>query len=688
MALFRLRSHIDYGGKSRWADTIWEELGEVTVYVEPFAGRLAVLLASEPHQREIVCDTDGYICLAPETKVLDSRLRYRPIGEIEVGDTLLGFDEFSEHVGDRRPAQKYRHWKTTVVTATRRVKKKCYRLTFTDGTSIVASSDHQWLSGTRFPGRKGWHWATTRGLVPKEGHGARANGQMSWLLKPVPGPSEIDGMGYEDGWLGGMADGEGHIHVGYGMRVVFTQRLGHVQNLLEERLAKRGFTFTPVFRENQRNGTVQTSMTGGMKESLRFLMQTRPERLIDTFIERCGRISLHGRQHYGVGLLSKEDIGEQEVIALETDSHTFIAEGLASHNCNFWRALRADPEDVAYHADYPTFHHDLTSRHLWLREWGPVHSEQLMTDPEWYDPKAAGWWAWGISNWIGGSFCHTTSDRRPYVEATQGGRGTQPQRISHANSRPHIGMGAQGVQVQRERVPDKIPQFNPNTGGRGLQVQRGNLPNQIPFLHHEGGAQGVQANRREIPHDERPYIESKGGGRGTQVQRRELEGHEIGTGERLLEWFWLLAQRLSRVVVLNRSWESAVTPTVLMHTPTGPKPPVGIFLDPPYKLEGTGRKDNLYASDMQGLSDDVAEAAYQWAVEHGADYRIAYACHTGDFPTPEGWRIRELSFGGVRKAERRKERSDCVMFSPACLGGQTEAEGSVQGTLWDESEGG
>ena len=27
---------------------------------------------------------------------------------------------------------------------------------------------------------------------------------------------------------------------------------------------------------------------------------------------------------------------------------------------NFWRALKADPEKVAYHADYPTSHLDLT----------------------------------------------------------------------------------------------------------------------------------------------------------------------------------------------------------------------------------------------------------------------------------------------------------------------------------------
>ena len=53
-----------YGGKARWAPLIWERLGNPTVYVEPFAGSLAVLLSRTggAGPREIVCDLDGMIC--------------------------------------------------------------------------------------------------------------------------------------------------------------------------------------------------------------------------------------------------------------------------------------------------------------------------------------------------------------------------------------------------------------------------------------------------------------------------------------------------------------------------------------------------------------------------------------------------------------------------------------------------
>ena len=52
-----------FGGKSRLAPAIWQRLGNPVVYVEPFAGSLACLLARPDGagQREIVCDLDGGI---------------------------------------------------------------------------------------------------------------------------------------------------------------------------------------------------------------------------------------------------------------------------------------------------------------------------------------------------------------------------------------------------------------------------------------------------------------------------------------------------------------------------------------------------------------------------------------------------------------------------------------------------
>ena len=132
------------------------------------------------------------------------------------------------------------------------------------------------------------------------------------------------------------------------------------------------------------------------------------------------------------------------------------------------------------------------------------------------------------------------------------------------------------------------------------------------------------------------------------------------------------------MIVLNRSWESALTPTLLMHTPTAPNPPVGILMDPPYITED--RQSELYGSDADGSSTSTAYAAYLWAVENGARFRVAYCCHEGDFPVPDGWTSTTVTFSGINDAARRV-RQDMVMFSPACVGLQQGVLFSFMTTL-------
>ena len=72
---------------------------------------------------------------------------------------------------------------------------------------------------------------------------------------------------------------------------------------------------------------------------------------------------------------------------------------------NVWRALAADPEAVARHADWPATENDLHARHAWLVGHREDITRRLEGDPDWFDPKAAGWWLWGIGLWIGSGWC-------------------------------------------------------------------------------------------------------------------------------------------------------------------------------------------------------------------------------------------------------------------------------------------
>ena len=206
-----------------------------------------------------------------------------------------------------------------------------------------------------------------------------------------------------------------------------------------------------------------------------------------------------------------------------------VVSDLDGHIANFWRAIRAEPETVAYHADWPTYHQDLTARHGWIQRTREERSAALMADPDWYDAKAAGWWAWGVSNWIGGGFGTdaslkkdgTPKDIIPALEPTLGtGNGIQVQKAKVPADRIPLLGPPRGLQVQKERVPkDRIPHVSPTPGsGQGVQVQKATVPvDRIPSIDKTpGSGLGVQAQRSQTNRD---YIPHVGGGQGTQVQR-------------------------------------------------------------------------------------------------------------------------------------------------------------------------
>lgn len=73
---------------------------------------------------------------------------------------------------------------------------------------------------------------------------------------------------------------------------------------------------------------------------------------------------------------------------------------------NFWRAVAADPGKVARYADWPVNEADLHARHKWLLGRVSTLLKKLEADPDYFDPKIAGWWVWGICAWIGNGWCH------------------------------------------------------------------------------------------------------------------------------------------------------------------------------------------------------------------------------------------------------------------------------------------
>jgi len=75
-----------------------------------------------------------------------------------------------------------------------------------------------------------------------------------------------------------------------------------------------------------------------------------------------------------------------------------------SYVANFWRSVKYNAQAVAEHCDWPVNETDLISRQNWLVRQKEFR-ERMLREPFYFDPQIAGWWVWGLCNWVGGGFC-------------------------------------------------------------------------------------------------------------------------------------------------------------------------------------------------------------------------------------------------------------------------------------------
>lgn len=116
---------------------------------------------------------------------------------------------------------------------------------------------------------------------------------------------------------------------------------------------------------------------------------------------------------------------------------------------NFWRAVAADPDAVAHHADWPCNESDLFARHSWLVRQRDSLTERLHADPDWFDAKIAGWWCWGACNWIGSGWCSGTGPWGHDGERIVDSRGTGDAGRGINRKLPHLGDAGQGGEHPR-----------------------------------------------------------------------------------------------------------------------------------------------------------------------------------------------------------------------------------------------
>ncbi len=139
------------------------------------------------------CSHACVYCVSGDTEILMADGRTRPIRDVRVGDAIVGTV--------RRGA--YRRYKATHVKAHWSTRKLGYRILLEDGTELIASGDHRFLTD------RGWKFVTGA----EQGPGQRPHLTLNNKLMGIGslGPSSSESGAYRRGYLCGMIRGDGHV---------------------------------------------------------------------------------------------------------------------------------------------------------------------------------------------------------------------------------------------------------------------------------------------------------------------------------------------------------------------------------------------------------------------------------------------------------------------------------------------
>ncbi len=140
------------------------------------------------------CEHGCVYCLAGDTPILLADGGVKPLAELRAGDEIYGTEKRGH----------YRYYVKTRVLAHWRTYERPYRVRLADGTVLISSADHRFLT------ERGWKFVA-RG----EGPGQRPyltvnNTLMGFGAVDVPRPA-YDSPEYRRGYLCGVIRGDGHL---------------------------------------------------------------------------------------------------------------------------------------------------------------------------------------------------------------------------------------------------------------------------------------------------------------------------------------------------------------------------------------------------------------------------------------------------------------------------------------------
>lgn len=255
------------------------------------------------------------MCVAPDTKILTSDLKWVNAIDVKEGMELIGFDEKQSN---GNTGVRYRR---SNVLASGPVCQKSIRMV-TDKGELVGAEDHfVVVIRNGRAGKSSRQWVMMKDI--KEGD------RLPFTSKPWE-----EDQSREAGYLAGLLDGEGWLSkVGVG----FAQNAGIVQDRFIKSMQARGCKTSSWLCKPSPCGKkphMKTFVTTGMWQTARLLGELRPSRLLaKSALTWENRRAWGGKNTSYATVSAVEAVGRRNLCAITTDTKTYFANGFFSHNC-------------------------------------------------------------------------------------------------------------------------------------------------------------------------------------------------------------------------------------------------------------------------------------------------------------------------------------------------------------------
>jgi len=273
-------------------------------------------------------------CFAPHMRVITSDYHWKEIGDVEVGDELIGCDE--ETYGITKAGRKHsRKLRTSVVEHVASFTKMTHEVLLDNGARLEVTGDHRMM--TRQRGGDYVMWREVKDF------------RVGDLMRVVTRPPGYGLPSYEDGWVAGMIDGEGSWRGknGGAKRLSIHHRNNAMLRRLKDYFDGIGMPYKEVI-DSRVDGINKLG-----RDPVHRLDIHRLPYLIEMFARCRPTRFTHDKWYEGHELPGKgavdgvnpwarvvsiKSLEKKHVIDLQTSTKTFICEGLVSHNSTYVQA--------------------------------------------------------------------------------------------------------------------------------------------------------------------------------------------------------------------------------------------------------------------------------------------------------------------------------------------------------------